>query len=66
MFPDLLGMHKRCFRCAKFWMVGFTGCLLLAGRNDSHVRLARFMDELTSVGLGCCFANERLVTGQKF
>lgn len=53
MFPDLPGMHKRWVRCAKFRMVGFTGCLLAAGRNDEDVRLARFMDELTSAGLGC-------------
>ena len=65
MFPHLPGMHKRCVRCAKFWMVGFTGCLLPAGRNDGEVRLARFMDELTSAGLGCCVANV-WVAGQRF
>ncbi len=59
MFPCLPGMHKRCVRCAKFWMVGFTGCLLPAERNDGDVRLARFMDELTSAGLGC-FVCERM------
>ena len=53
MFPDLPGMHKRWVRCAKVRMLGFTGCLLAAGRNDEDVRLARFMDELTSAGLGC-------------
>ena len=53
MSPGLSAMHKRCVPPAKFWMVGFTGCLLRGARNDGGVRLARFMDELTSAGLGC-------------
>ncbi len=51
--PQFPCVHKRCLRVSKLSMVGIGCCLLSSGRNHVLTSAARFMEELTSVGLGC-------------
>ena len=51
--PSLPCVHKRCRRISKLGLAGIDCCLLSSGRNHVLTSAARFMEELTSVGLGC-------------
>ena len=55
-------VHKRCLRISKLSLVGIGCCLLSSGRNHVMTSAARFMEELTSVGLGCL---KKIVSDQR-